>query len=263
MRNFFSASILLLGACSYSLTGGLHAGGGGGAPATTAPSSGGGGGGTFASGGGGGGGDGPTSGPALWKQWTTHGIPLGTSREELKKAGFNCGERANQRCFKIIDERCKTGRCELGEDKLMGEQWLELNGARTELDYMSIATTETDTAKAYEIRYVFGPRQLLAESSTLGKALVAKYGKPSVVNEPWQGDPMGGGSMVWQNKELGGAGPMVDASCNPSNGNDMAATRTCKITVSDDQIRIVEKRNQEDRDKQKMLHSQPTTAPSL
>ncbi|HEY4240378.1 MAG TPA: hypothetical protein VGM88_11205 [Kofleriaceae bacterium] len=249
-----------LGACSYSLSGGLHAGGGGGSPAT---SNGGGGGGSYASGGDGGGGGGPTSGPELWKAWTTHGIMLGTSRAELAKAGFKCGERANSRCFKIIDDRCKTGRCELGEDQLMGEQWLELNGARTELDYMSIATTETDAAKAYDIRYVFGPRQLLTPESTLGKAIISKYGKPADVSTPMQGDPAGGGRFIIWNKDLGGNGPQVAASCDPSNANEPAKSKTCSITVSDEQIRTVERRNQEDRDKQKMLKAQPTAAPTL
>ena len=114
------------------------------------------------------------SGPETWKRYAVRGIELGMARTALVAKGFTCGKRANSRCYKIMDKRCDQGRCELREDAF--GQWFELNGAKTELDYMSCATTETDAALIYEIRLVFGPRQLLSPDSTLGKALIAKYG---------------------------------------------------------------------------------------
>lgn len=94
------------------------------------------------------------SGPVTWKRYVVRGIELATPRTTLKAKGFTCGKRASSRCYKVVDDRCTKGRCELKEDAF--GQWFELNGAKTALDYLSIATTETDSALAYDIRYVFG-----------------------------------------------------------------------------------------------------------
>src|SRR5450755_1626405 len=131
-----------------------------------------------------------TSGPEAWKKYDVRGIELGQSREALVKKGFTCGKRANSRCYKIMDKRCDKGRCALKEDAF--GQWFELNGTKTELDYMSCATTETDGALIYDIRLVFGPRQLLSPDSTLGKALVGKYGGATHVEEAQKEDKVGG-----------------------------------------------------------------------
>src|SRR6185312_6915144 len=113
------------------------------------------------------------SGPETWKKYDVRGIALAMSRKDLVKKGFKCGKRANSRCYKLMDKRCDKGRCELKEDAF--GQWFELNGAKTQLDYMTCATTETDSALVYDCRLKFGPRQVADGSSALGKALIAKY----------------------------------------------------------------------------------------
>lgn len=203
-------------------------------------------------------GSGPVSGPAIWKQWAVRGIQLGSTRAQLAAAGFTCGKRASSRCYKLMDKRCDTGLCELREDAF--GQWFELNGAKTALDYMTCATTETDAALVYDIRLQFSPRQLLAIDSTLGKAMIAKYGQPSSHDEPPSGDPNGGGRMIWWNPELGNNGPEIIADCNAPNN---APGGQCSLDVEDDGIRVAERARQEQIDKQRMQARQPKAAPDL
>ena len=174
------------------------------------------------------------------------------ARTALVAKGFTCGKRANSRCYKIMDKRCDQGHCELREDAF--GQWFELNGAKTELDYMSCATTETDAALIYEIRLVFGPRQLLAPDSTLGKALIAKYGGTTRVDEAQKEDKVGGGRMQW-----GDSGPNISVDCN---GTNMEGP-TCTLTASDDGVRSMERSKQEQLDAKRKHDNQPTTAPAL
>ena len=61
--------------------------------------------------------------------------------------------------------------------------------------------TDTDEHKVYQIRYQFTPEQLLDENTRLGKALIAKYGKPSSVEQLEASDTKYGGWMTL------GAGP--------------------------------------------------------
>jgi hypothetical protein len=195
------------------------------------------------------------SGPETWKRYVVRGFELGTPRSVLAKKGFNCGKRANSRCFKVVDDRCKKGRCEFKEDAF--GQWFELNGAKTDLDYITIATTETDGALAYDIRYAFGPRQLLAEDSTLGKALIAKYGSPTKVEEPGSDDKVGGGRMLWWNDDVGNNGPNIIVDC--SNYGE----KICMLEAEDYGIQSVEHSKQEERDDKKKRAAQPAKAPDL
>lgn len=198
-----------------------------------------------------------TSGPDAWKKYDVRGIELGQSRKELVKKGFTCGKRANSRCYKIMDKRCDKGRCELKEDAF--GQWFELNGNKTELDYMSCATTETDAALIYDLRLVFGPRQLLAPDSTLGKALIAKYGEATQVEEGSKEDKVGGGRMLWWNNSIGSNGPNVIVECNGTN----LEGPTCTLTANDEGIRSMERSKQEEIDAKKKRANQPKTAPAL
>jgi len=261
-------AIALLGACSYSLTGGglFHSGGG---STSSTPGGGGGGGGASALVHGGGGNQ-PfaataTSGPDAWKRYELKGIQLGMSRKQLKDMGFTCGERANQRCWKIIDDRCKTGVCKFKEDVTWGEQWFELNGNKATLDYITCRTTETDAALVDECRLQVSPRQVLAADSTLGKALIAKYGEPVEKTAADTSDPEGGGRLLWWNPELGNNGPEVDADCTSEieavSGKYLQ--KQCRITVSDDGVRKMALEKQADIDAQRKKAAQPTTAPQL
>lgn len=195
------------------------------------------------------------SGPETWKRYVVRGLELGTPRKTLAKQGFTCGKLPNQRCFKVVDDRCKKGRCEFKEDAF--GQWFELNGAKTDLDYLTIATTETDSALAYDIKYSFGPRQLLTEDSTLGKALIAKYGSPTKVEEGGSDDKVGGGRMLWWNDDVGNNGPNIIVDC--SNYGE----KKCMLEAEDYGIQSVERSKQEERDEQKKRAAQPTKAPEL
>ncbi|MEP6859566.1 MAG: hypothetical protein ABJE66_03040 [Deltaproteobacteria bacterium] len=198
-----------------------------------------------------------TSGPETWKKYDVRGIELGMSRKDLVKKGFKCGKRANSRCYKLMDKRCDKGRCELEEDAF--GQWFELDGAKTQLDYMTCATTETDEALVYDIRLEFGPRQPLAEDSTLGKALFAKYGPATEADEVPSSDKVGGGRMLWWNKDVGNNGPNIVVDCNGTNSEGPQ----CSLEVEDYGIQSVERSKQAERDNRKKRDNGPKTAPEL
>jgi hypothetical protein len=116
--------------------------------------------------------------------------------------------------------------------------------------------TDTDAGRCFVIDYAFGPRQLLTLESTLGKALTAKYGAPSTHEEPPQGDPSGGGRLIWSSSQS--YGPEIIASCNAMNNEPGGK---CSIHVDDFSLRTAEQEKQAELDKQKMLKNQPTQAP--
>jgi hypothetical protein len=104
--------------------------------------------------------------PAAWKHFEIRGVQLGTPMASLK--GFTCTERAkrheyNANCYKLMDTRCNTGHCVLKEDKVMGEQWWELNGTKTSLDIMVVTLNDTKSSLVYEINLRLGPSQLLTQ----------------------------------------------------------------------------------------------------
>jgi hypothetical protein len=198
------------------------------------------------------------SGPATWKRYDVRGVQLGQTRASLVKRGFTCGKRANQRCFKIMDKRCESGTCKFKEDAF--GQWFELDGAKTKLEYMTVATSETDAARIYDIKLYFGPRQLLTSDSTLGKALIGKYGTPTKEEEPDDSDPNGGGRWIFWNPEIGNNGPEIIVDCNAPN-NERGGM--CSLDAEDYGVVAVDKAKQEDRDKQKVRAAQPAVAPEL
>jgi hypothetical protein len=101
------------------------------------------------------------------------------------------------------------------------------------------------------------PRQILASDSTLGKALLAKYGTPVDVSEPDKEDKVGGGRMVWWNAALGNNGPEVIADCSTMH------EKQCELEVEDDQIVDHERVKQAQIDDQRKRASQPASAPQL
>jgi hypothetical protein len=225
--------VVLICACSYSLQTGSHS-------ADASPSSG-----------------GNAGGPETWTRYDVRGVQLNMTLAQFKAKGFRCREPGREHsCYKLIDKRCDTGRCVVKQDEI--DQWFELNGAKTQLEYVTCQVTDTDAGRCFEIHYAFAPRQLLTPDSTLGKALIAKYGAASSHEDPPQGDPSGGGRMIWSSTQS--YGPEIIATCNAAN-ND--AGGQCSIQVDDYSLRTNEQEKQAEIDKQKMLKSQPTTAPAL
>jgi|HubBroStandDraft_6_1064221.scaffolds.fasta_scaffold34058_3 hypothetical protein len=224
--------VVLICACSYSLQSGLNSAG-----ASPAADSG-----------------GNVSGPATWARYDVRGVQLNMTLAQFKAKGFRCREPGREHsCYKLIDKRCDTGRCVVKQDEI--DQWFELNGAKTDLEYVTCQVTDTDAGRCFEIHYAFAPRQLLTPNSTLGKALIAKYGPASSNEDPPQGDPKGGGRMIWSSTQS--YGPEIIATCN---GNELGQ---CSIQVDDYSLRTNEQQNQAEIDKQKMLKNQPTQAPQL
>jgi len=176
------------------------------------------------------------------------------SRKQLVGMGFTCGEQPSQRCYKIMDDRCKTGTCKLKKDEWMSEQWFELNGTKTSLEYITCATTETDAALVWDCRLQVA-RQLLSTDSALGKALIGKYGMYTQQANGQPNDHVGGGQMWWANAK---GGPSIWADCDNSSEPEQ-----CKITITDYGIRTMEQEKQTERDQQRLHASQPTTAPGL
>jgi hypothetical protein len=197
-----------------------------------------------------------TSEPATWKKYDVRGVELGMSRKELAQKGFKCGKRSNSRCYKIMDKRCDKGRCELKEDAF--GQWFELNGAKAKLDYMSCATTDTDSALVYDCRLLFGPRQVAEPDSVLGKALAAKYGEASKAEEAPSDDKVGGGRMLWWNEEAGSQAPNIIVDCNSSTDEPQ-----CTLYLNDGALLDVERSKQQERDEHKKRANGPKTAPEL
>jgi hypothetical protein len=199
-----------------------------------------------------------TSGPEAWKKYDVRGVQLGMKRVELVKKGFTCGKTANSRCWKIMDKRCDGhAKCEVKTDAF--GSWFEVNGVKTQVDYVSCATTESDAALVYDIHYSFGPRQMLTSDSTLGKALQAKYGDSTSVEEGANNDKVGGGRMLWWNSEIGSNGPNVIVECNGTNGEGPQ----CTLSAGDNGIQAMERSKQEDIDAKRKKAAQPKTAPAL
>jgi hypothetical protein len=221
------------------------------------------------SGGGGGGGGGATSftggkpaaasatsSPEWWKKYDVRGVQLGQTRASLAQRGFTCGKRANSRCYKAADKRCDKAKCVVREDAF--GQWWEADGVKTELDYITVATTETDSALVDDIRLQFGPRQPLDHDTQLGKALIAKYGEPTSVDEGTSSDKVGGGRMLWWPEKEGSNAPNIIVDCNGSNGEGPQ----CSLMCSDGAILDRERAKQQAID-DKRKRNAPQPAPEL
>lgn len=203
-----------------------------------------------------------TSGPETWKKYDVRGARFGMSRAELVKQGYTCGKTPNSRCWKIIDKRCDGhAKCEVKTDAF--GSWFEVDGIKTSVDYVSCATTESDGALVYDIVSAFGPRQLLTNDSTLGKALQAKYGESTSVEEGASNDKVGGGRMLWWNNSLGNNGPNIIVECDGTNDGYAVVGAQCILRASDAGVQAMERSKQQAIDAKRKHAAQPTTAPSL
>jgi hypothetical protein len=209
----------------------LHAGGAGGS------TSGG------STGGGGGGND-----QATFDHYEVKGVKLGTPLKQLE--GFKpCDPTMPYQYpvhfYKMLDTRCTTGTCAL-DPHVMGCGFT-LDGAPKELEIVVVMLTDTDEHKVYEVKYNF-PRQMLSETSPLGKSLLAKYGNHcdlatcyTAPDNSNTADSIGGGDMQWANTshmpQSFSDNPRMDVSCFPSGGYaEGGITKQCHWTVASDTI---------------------------
>jgi hypothetical protein len=103
----------------------------------------------------------------------------------------------------------------------------------------------------------FGPRQVLEPASPLGKALIAKYGEPTTVDEAPKDDKVGGGRMLWWNAKVGSNAPNITVDCNSSSDEPQ-----CTLYLNDGGLLDVERAKQVELDnKRKRQVAQP--APQL
>jgi hypothetical protein len=164
---------------------------------------------------------------ATWKKFAIKDVTLGTPLAQLK--GFVC-ESENDRgyglvCVKFLDDRCKDrptkvkqvkygneadGRgCVIDSDS-PGQGNMYLDGKLAALSAVSVRGTPTDVPRVYTISFAFALDQL-TDDSNIGKALIAKYGKPDDRNPPIQ--------MVWH-----GDSSMLNAFC---------AHESCNLSTDD------------------------------
>jgi hypothetical protein len=201
-----------------------------------------------------------TNSRETWRRYAVRGVELGTPRAALVTKGFVCG-KTGSRCYKLLDKRCAHATCLLKEDAVFGGQWFELNGVKTELEYISVVLTDTTSALIYEMTYKFGPRQLLTRDSILGKALIEKYGDPTEVTDPQNAeDRVGGGRFSWRNPTADAA-PRIDVDCEESAQGRKDAQ--CRLNASADGILRMERDKQAGLDVHNRKAQQPTTAPEL
>jgi hypothetical protein len=187
---------------------------------------------------------------AVWKKLTVQGIELGTPLSKL--SGFTCDDRVGEyqhTCVKFLDPKCKGRKTYVkfisfnaDVPKGQGCTYNSSNGG-TYLDremptvpLFAVAVVGTDTAvpRAYEIRFTFALDQL-TDDSNIGKALVAKYGKPDYKNAPMQ--------MRWNAPGLddlylaaecgGSAGPDAHCLVQAWDGPLLQAERSIKQTADD------------------------------
>ena len=133
--------------------------------------------------------------------------------QPVEKAGCVCtkekrtasGEREDRHCVQFVDERCKGRPAGIGykrygekaplgcyydysshatflDDLLMQDphsgDTSQAHNGRKPLANVHLVGTESTPSQIYRIEYMFAEDDLLAESSKLHKAVVAKYGEP-------------------------------------------------------------------------------------
>jgi hypothetical protein len=210
------------------------------------------------SGGGGGGSSAIANTPETWKRFEIRGVQLGMPMASLKD--FTCTDRAKRHeyaanCYKLTDARCKQGNCVLKQDA-MG-QWWEIDGVKEDPEIVVVTLTDSDDGLIYQIRLKIGPRQLLDKDTTLGKAMIAKYGEPTESDPTFGKDQNGGGRMRWFNSDHFGDYPNFEVDCE-SNYKDF-----CHVTAEAGAILENARSKQKVIDEKRLRDKQPTTAPQL
>jgi hypothetical protein len=196
--------------------------------------------------------------PATWKRLEVRGVQLAMPMTSLK--GFTCTEGAKHHkylgtCYELTDARCKTGRCELKQDAM--DQWWEIDGVKEEPEIVTVRLTDTDEGLVYQVNVKIAPRQLLDTDTTLGKALIAKYGEPTDNDPTFGTDKVGGGRMRWYNKDHFGEYPNLEVDCESNYG------AFCHISLQSDAILNASRSRQQEVDDKRLKAKQPITAPKL
>lgn len=163
----------------------------------------------------------PDRAPA-WKRFTVKDIQLGTPTAAI--AGFTCDANAGEyrhTCVRFLDDACK-GKATFVKalhspsdlpagpgctyDSGTGATYLDRARREPALSSVAVVGTDTDVPRAYEISYCF------AKADNIGKALIAKYGKPTSASPS--------GQMGWKLDPVD-----LVAECD---------TRICMVKVTDD-----------------------------
>jgi hypothetical protein len=193
----------------------------------------------------------------VWKRFAIKDVKLGTELSKLKKAGFTCDhEDFRPACVLFLDPKCK-GRpskinpanvssqvpagqsCFLNSNPGSGFGATYLDRKLTTLSHVVIEGTHSNVPRVDEITYRF-PKDVLTEDSNLGKALIAKYGKPNRADPPT--------SMTWTTTTAPNI--ILSAMCE-------AQSDDCRLTVSDDDFRTAEGSIKDDADKAQDVKNGP------
>jgi len=193
---------------------------------------GGGGGGNAATGGGAGGG-----GEDVRARFPVQDLVLGTKLSALAAQGFTCGpDRGNSMptCVKILDERCKGRKLTVRAiamnvpppegrgcvyDSATGATLLDHEKTTIPMSLVAVKGTDTSAPRAFEIEFDFAMNTLDGDSK-LSKALVAKYGKPSLTNPPSQ--------LAWESGDV-----QLQAICGSSTAD---WGQYCHLLVTDNRL---------------------------
>ena len=221
-------------------------------------------GGHSSSGGGGGTQAGHGDRDATWKRFTVKDISLGTAIDKLP--GFTCDAdvgKYQHTCVKFLDDRCQgrptyvvslsfSSDIPKGQgctyDSHTGATYLDRKSTGAPMSVIAAVGTDTSVPRAYELRFTTA-KDVLTEKSNIGKALIAKYGKPDFINEPVQ--------MHWNAPGLSDV--FVHAECGMTQG---PLGEYCVVQVHDGPFLDDERSKQKERDDKHAETSGPT-APQL
>ena len=147
----------------------------------------------------------------LWKRYAVRDIVLGTPLARLR--GFTC-DASHGVCEKILNPAiCETA-CDVAQDE--------------RLEYLRVTPAATDTKRIYRIEYRFRTSDYLSPDSSLGRALISKYGKPEALEPEYRQ------RALWQGAH-GSEGPQVEISC---------ASGTCTVVAEDRELAYAEEQQQ-------------------
>lgn len=203
-----------------------------------------------------------------WARFAIQGIKLGAPLD--KQAGFTCGPAAgydgmvasNHSCVRFTDDRCKGRPTKIhvistpadtpkGQacfmDENTGSTYLDRQFTMPPITGIQLIGTNTSAPLISQLKYTFAADDLTA-SSNLGKALIAKYGKPQYSNEPIQ--------MAWTDGDV-----KLSADCRLVAGEHAAQGDYCTITVEDNKLEQTERSIQQDADDEARKSSAPEPPP--
>lgn len=201
-----------------------------------------------------------------WKKLSILDVSIGMDFDKVP--GFTCGPDPvsqgftsyRHTCVKFLDAKCKgrpskifhiraSGDLPKGQSCFMdegaGSTYLDRKSTTAPLSSISIVATDTSAPRVYEINYTFA-KDVLTDDSNLGKALIAKFGKPSSRNDPIQ--------WSWTIGDT-----TLTAGCGTTEG---PTGDYCKLSVSDTVLLDAERSLQQAFDDEQKVKAGPP-APKL